>query len=173
MVDVGANGGTLAEGNATEHGIVVGTSTIVGDGAYHAFSWTQDKGMVNLNTLAGAFGAQGYNSYAFGMNSKGKNRTHRLARSTTAIWWWTTVLWQATFKRTPSSPRAAACTTLGPWGAPPRKPTPSTITASWWGRQISPETPTCTPLFGRKTAEDGTIVAVGLVQDGQCHAFAW
>lgn len=71
MVDVGTNGGTLAEGNATEHGIVVGASTIADDGAYNAFSWTQAKGIVNLNTLAGDFGAQGYNSYAFGMNSKG------------------------------------------------------------------------------------------------------
>ena len=70
MVDVGTNGGTLAVGNATQSGVVVGASTVAGDGAYTAFSWSQAKGIVNLNTLAGDFGAEGYNSYAYGLNTK-------------------------------------------------------------------------------------------------------
>jgi len=70
MMDIGTNGGTLAAGNATETETVVGAATIAGDTAYNAFMWTQSGGMINLNTLAGDFGTQGYNSYAFGMNTK-------------------------------------------------------------------------------------------------------
>jgi probable HAF family extracellular repeat protein len=70
LVDLGTNGGTLAEGNATQTGIVVGASTVAGDVAYNAFYWTSAKGMVNLNTLAGDYGLQGYNSYAYGINTK-------------------------------------------------------------------------------------------------------
>ena len=70
LVDLGTNGGTLAEGNATVTGIVVGASTVAGDVAYTAFYWTKTKGMVNLNTLAGDSGLEGYNSYAFGINTK-------------------------------------------------------------------------------------------------------
>jgi probable HAF family extracellular repeat protein len=70
LVDLGTNGGTLAEGNATVTGIVVGASTVAGDAAYNAFYWTKAKGMVNLNTLTGGFGLDGYNSYAFGINAK-------------------------------------------------------------------------------------------------------
>ena len=71
LVDLGTNGGTLAQGNATQSGMVVGASTVAQDVAYVAFVWTSAKGMVNLNTLAGDFGLEGYNSYAFGMNTKG------------------------------------------------------------------------------------------------------
>jgi probable HAF family extracellular repeat protein len=70
LVDLGTNGGTLAQGNATQSGFVVGASTVAGDVAYVAFVWTSAKGMVNLNTLAGDFGLEGYNSFAFGVNSK-------------------------------------------------------------------------------------------------------
>ncbi len=70
MVDLGTNGGTLAEGNATQNGIAVGASTVVGDVAYVAFAWTAKKGMINLNTLAGDSGLDGYNSYAFGINTQ-------------------------------------------------------------------------------------------------------
>jgi probable HAF family extracellular repeat protein len=71
MVDLGTNGGTLAEGNATQNANVVGASTVAGDVAYTAFVWTSAKGMINLNTLAGDGGLDGYNSYAFGVNTKG------------------------------------------------------------------------------------------------------
>ncbi|MGA2591574.1 MAG: hypothetical protein ABSH32_16770 [Bryobacteraceae bacterium] len=70
MTDLGTNGGTLAEGNATQGGIVVGAATVAGDVAYTAFYWAKAKGIVNLNTLAGDFGLDGYNSYAFGINTK-------------------------------------------------------------------------------------------------------
>jgi probable HAF family extracellular repeat protein len=70
MLDLGTNGGTLAEGNATQGGIVVGAATVAGDVAYTAFFWNSTKGMVNLNTLAGDGGLEGYNSYAFGLNTK-------------------------------------------------------------------------------------------------------
>jgi probable HAF family extracellular repeat protein len=69
MVDLGTNGGTLAEGNDTQNGIVVGASTVAEDVAYTAFSWTPKSGMVNLNTLAHDHGLKGYNSYAFAINN--------------------------------------------------------------------------------------------------------
>jgi probable HAF family extracellular repeat protein len=71
MVDLGTNGGTLGEGNAVQNGSVVGAATVAGDVAYNAFVWTKAKGMVNLNTLADDYGLDGYNSYAFGINTKG------------------------------------------------------------------------------------------------------
>lgn len=71
LVDVGTNGGTLAEGNATQNGIVVGASTVADDVAYVAFYWAKAKGLVSLNTLAGDGGLEGYNSYAYGLNTKG------------------------------------------------------------------------------------------------------
>jgi len=71
LMDLGTNGGTLAEGNATQSGIVVGASTVADDVAYTAFYWTAKKGIVNLNTLAGDGGLQGYNSYAYGINTEG------------------------------------------------------------------------------------------------------
>jgi len=71
MVDLGTNGGTLASGNATQNGAVVGASTIAGDVAYVGFYWTKALGLVNLNTLAGDFGAEGYNSYAYGVTATG------------------------------------------------------------------------------------------------------
>jgi probable HAF family extracellular repeat protein len=71
LVDLGTNGGTLAQGNATQNGIVVGASTVSGDVAYVAFYWAKSKGMVNLNTLAADSGLEGYNSYAYGINTKG------------------------------------------------------------------------------------------------------
>lgn len=71
MQDLGTNGGTLAEGNAVQNGQVVGASTVAGDVAYTAFYWTKTNGLVDLNTLPGDFGLQGYNSYAFGLNAKG------------------------------------------------------------------------------------------------------
>lgn len=69
MMDIGTNGGTLAEGNATQAKTVVGASTIAGDVAYCAFAWTQAGGMVNLNTLAADNCSLGYNSYAFGITT--------------------------------------------------------------------------------------------------------
>jgi len=71
MVDLGTNGGTLASGNATQNGQVAGAATVAGDVAYTAFYWTKAGGMLNLNTLAGDFGAEGYNSYAYGIDSVG------------------------------------------------------------------------------------------------------
>ena len=70
LVDLGTNGGTLSVGYAAQNGDVVGASTVAGDVAYCAFVWSKAGGMVNLNTLAGDFGLQGYNSYAFGINLK-------------------------------------------------------------------------------------------------------
>lgn len=71
LVDLGTNGGTLAMGSASQNGQVVGTSTIAGDVAYAGFVWSKAKGIVQLNTLAGDLGADGYNCYALGMNTKG------------------------------------------------------------------------------------------------------
>jgi probable HAF family extracellular repeat protein len=70
MVDLGTNGGTLGQGNATAGGIVVGAATVDGDVAYTAFYWTPKKGIVNLNTLDNDQGLNGYNSFALAMNSK-------------------------------------------------------------------------------------------------------
>jgi probable HAF family extracellular repeat protein len=69
LVDLGTNGGTLAQGNGTQNGIVVGASTVAGDVAYTGFFWTAKKGMVNLNTLAHDEGLNGYNSFAFAINT--------------------------------------------------------------------------------------------------------
>ena len=71
LVDLGTNGGTLAQGNATQGGEVVGAATVANDVAYTAFLWTSAKGIVNLNTLAHDKGLEGYNSYAFGLNGAG------------------------------------------------------------------------------------------------------
>ncbi len=71
MLDLGTNGGTLAEGNATQNGEVVGAATVAGDVAYVAFYWTAKNGIVPLNTLGNDQGLDGYNSYALGMNTKG------------------------------------------------------------------------------------------------------
>ncbi len=70
LIDLGTNGGTLASGNSVQNGVVVGAATITGDVAYNAFSWSMAVGITNLNTLAGDFGTEGYNSYAYGMNTK-------------------------------------------------------------------------------------------------------
>ena len=89
MVDPGTNGGTLAEGNATQNGTVVGASTIAGDVAYVAFHWTPTHGMVSLNTLSGNNGTDGLNSYAFGMSATGAavGNSDALDGNTNAVLW--------------------------------------------------------------------------------------
>lgn len=89
MIDLGTNGGTLAQGNATQTNAVVGASTVAGDVAYTAFLWTKKAGMVNLNTLAGDFGLEGYNSFAYGMNTKGiaVGNSDTTAGPTVAAYW--------------------------------------------------------------------------------------
>jgi probable HAF family extracellular repeat protein len=71
LEDLGTNGGTLASANAVSNGQVVGASTNDGDESYVAFLWTKTKGMASLNTLAHDNGNQGYNSYAYGLNTTG------------------------------------------------------------------------------------------------------
>jgi len=71
LQDVGTNGGTLSYASAIQNAIVVGYATVADDVAYCAFYWTKTKGMTNLSTLAADSCNDGYNSYAYGMNSKG------------------------------------------------------------------------------------------------------
>lgn len=71
LVDPGTLGGNIAFANGTQNGAIVGGSTIAGDTATVAFLWGKSKGMLSLNTLAGDQGQSGYNSQAFGMNSRG------------------------------------------------------------------------------------------------------
>src|SRR5215467_5346189 len=54
IVDLGTLGGTFGEATAVNaHGQVVGHSYIAGDAEFHAFSWTQTGGMIDLGTLGG------------------------------------------------------------------------------------------------------------------------
>src|SRR5437773_2484653 len=66
-VDLGTLGGTFSSAVAVNaSGQVVGTSTIAGDAASHAFSWTAASGMIDLGTLGGN------NSEARGVNASGQ-----------------------------------------------------------------------------------------------------
>jgi probable HAF family extracellular repeat protein len=71
LEDLGTNGGTLASANAVGNGQVVGASTNDDDVSYVAFLWIKTKGIASLNTLAHDDGNEGYNSYAYGINTTG------------------------------------------------------------------------------------------------------
>src|SRR5712692_1699280 len=78
MVDLGTLGGTSSfltiqgsafEGNGggvNDRGQVVGGSSISGDTALHAFSWTSGGGIVDLGTLGGT------DSFSFAVNGRGQ-----------------------------------------------------------------------------------------------------
>ncbi len=51
MIDLGTLGGTESEAYGVSDGQVVGGSSIAGNAAYHAFSWTPVGGMIDLGTL--------------------------------------------------------------------------------------------------------------------------
>src|SRR5881409_3391501 len=54
-LDLGTLGGSASYAYAANNsGMVVGYSTLTGNGAYHAFAWTQSGGMTDIGTLGGS-----------------------------------------------------------------------------------------------------------------------
>jgi probable HAF family extracellular repeat protein len=71
MVDLRTLGGTSISGASTasavnKHGQVVGDGDFVDTAGFHAFSWTQEGGMVDLGILGGE------RSSAFAVNDRGQ-----------------------------------------------------------------------------------------------------